>query len=73
MVHDEVRGATILEENLMALGARNIEVELLPWRGEGKHEFVGSNTPGLEAYALCIKCRGLKSEVEGDECEGLPV
>lgn len=70
VVDDEAQD--ILAKNLESFGARNIKVVLKPWTGAGEHEFVGSNIPGLEGRAVCIKCTKTRDDAP-EKCAGIPV
>lgn len=56
VAEDEAPAATNrLEQQLESLGMRDITIVLTPYTGAGEHEWVSSQTPGVN-YTICIKC-----------------
>lgn len=52
---DSDSAATRLSSQLESLGMRDIIITLTPYTGAGEHEWVSSQTPGVN-YTICIKC-----------------
>jgi hypothetical protein len=59
-----------LTKALAEFGARKISVVLSKYIGAGDHEFVKSQTPGLQEREICVKC--LKSKAKAaSSCPGI--